>query len=133
MKTLLLPLLLTLGLAACASGGEENAQGISRTIDVSRNADGTYQATAPTCPKWDDETLDRYANDPMPQLGCATAGNLSKMIADPADLVRAETKGGRKNMGDGAALSHGVTKYRSGRLLSTPAPTSTPQASGGGQ
>lgn len=116
---LALPLLIVL--AACAGSEEPEMQGVNRTIDVTRNADGSYKAHAPACPKWDDETLTRYSNDPMPQLGCATAGNLSKMIADPADLVRDKTKANKPTASDGEALSTSVRNYRTGK---TPAPVS---------
>lgn len=123
---ILLAVPLLFSLAACTNDGETAPmQGVNRTIDVSRNTDGSYKATAPACPKWNDETLSRYANDPMPQLGCATAGNLAKMIADPADLVRDKTKGDKQITGDGEALSHGVQSYRQGKASTSTTTTST--------
>ena len=123
----ILPLMLVL--AACA--GENEAapiQGVNRTIDVTRNADGSYKAKAPECPKWNDETLDRYTNDPMPQLGCASAGNLAKMIADPADLVRSEAKANKPTAGDGERLSNATRTYR-GNKVTTMSTVSTSSAS----
>lgn len=125
-RILILPLLLAF--TACSGDGESAPQqGVNRTIDVTKNADGSYKATAPKCPKWNDETLDRYANDPMPQLGCATAGNLAKMIADPADLVRDKTKADKPANGDGERLSAATRAYR-GNNITTMSTVSTSSA-----
>lgn len=132
MKYLALPLLIAL--AACAGDAEKpEMQGVNRTIDVTRNADGSYKANAPKCPKWNDETLTRYQNDPMPQLGCATAGNLAKMIADPADLVRDQTKANKPVNGDAEALARSVRKYRTTSPVTATNPTSTTPATAGAQ
>lgn len=126
MRYLALPLLAVL--AACAGSSEQpEMQGVNRTIDVTREADGTYKAHAPKCPKWDDETLTRYSNDPMPQLGCATAGNLAKMIADPADLVRDKTKADKPVNGDAERLSRGARDYRTDKTIILTAPSTAAQ------
>jgi len=50
-------------------------------------------AIPPTCLKWSEATTDPYDNQPLPQLGCATARNLALMVERPDDLVHGRELG----------------------------------------
>lgn len=54
------------------------------------------------------ETLDR----PNMSFGCATLGNLSRMVTDPADLVRGRAYGGE----GGVPAAQGVDRYNQGKV-----------------
>ena len=43
--------------------------------------------TLPSCPDWSAPSDEAAGNEPLSQLGCATALNLAATIANPADLV----------------------------------------------
>lgn len=54
------------------------------------------------------ETVDR----PNMSFGCATLGNLSRMVTDPADLVRGRAYGGES----GVPAAQGVDRYNQGKV-----------------
>jgi type IV pilus biogenesis protein CpaD/CtpE len=62
------------------------------TIRVTPTAAGNV-ATAPTCPSWNDESVNPFDNQPLPQFGCATARNLADMIENPKDIVEGREMG----------------------------------------
>jgi pilus assembly protein CpaD len=75
----------------------------------------TYNATVPNCPDmshWD--FSDTYTNSALPSFGCAVAVNLAAMIANPSDLVGAQTM----DPADAARRSVVLTKYRAGEKTS---------------
>lgn len=88
-----------------------------------------HVATPPACPNWTkpsgaDPTVTVNSN-----FGCATAFNLSHMVADPADLVRGRSTG----PADGEQTTLGIYRYRIGKI--TPLMKdqgSTPLTGGGG-
>jgi len=121
---LLLPLLL----AACAGSSDTILQtDKGYTIDVVRQSDGSLKAKAPDCLPWNDELIPHHRNDPMPQLGCASQGNLAKMVADPADLVRDQLPETKAEYADGETHSTGVRRYREDKTY----PVETTSASSG--
>lgn len=69
-----------------------------------------WEAKAPGCPRWPAPLGHDPYNQPMPQLGCATANNLAQMIADPGDLVVARPLA----PADGARAVLPVRAYRDG-------------------
>ena len=68
----------------------------NNTILVVPSANGAV-AIPPTCAEWDKESVNPYDNQPLPQLGCATARNLADMVERPEDLIEgralAKTRG----------------------------------------
>lgn len=69
---------------------------------------GRYRAVVLGCPNWRELEGAAFANDPSPNFGCATAGNLAAMIADPRDLVAPPEPGGA----DGDVAAQSVQRYR---------------------
>ncbi len=62
------------------TAGEGPAGGVR--VVVSRSV-----ASVPGCPSWKDRSEADFAGGLSDNYGCATAGNLASMIADPRDLV----------------------------------------------
>lgn len=88
------PLFLALGLlalTACQDMFSPTARP-DFSIRVTPTAAGSV-ATAPTCPSWNDETVNPFDNQPLPQFGCATARNLADMVENPNDIVEGRTMG----------------------------------------
>lgn len=125
MQKKLLPFIALLALAACDTTGEK-VQAADNTILLQPQPDGSYVAVPPKCVPFDDATIDHYANDPTPQFGCTTAGNLARMIVNPADLAREET-GNRQPKGgaSGTVGAAAVQRYNEGK---TYAPVLTPSS-----
>ena len=64
------------------------------TIKVAPTADGRSQvAIPPECPRWTDNDLNFFDNQPMPQFGCADARNLALMVERPNDLLQGRPSG----------------------------------------
>jgi hypothetical protein len=125
MKRVFTLLTMTVLVAACGSTpSEPDAEGLrvkqmgrGYTIDVVRQPDGSLKAVPPECKRWRDQGLGRLDNEPLPQLGCATKGNLAKQIVDPADLVR-DTLPPRAEMPSHAdPLAAGVQRYNEGKVF----------------
>lgn len=89
--------------APAYAGGQAPRTGVRLVV-------GRYVALPPNCPDWSGSSSSNPGNLNDSNFGCATATNLSLMIADPADLVRGRTLG----PGDGEALSLGIQRYRAG-------------------
>jgi pilus assembly protein CpaD len=89
----------------------------ANTITVSV---GRYVAVPPRCPDWSKPELGDYTNTSSSNFGCASAVNLSLMVADPLDLARGQPLGDA----DGARMTRAIGQYRAGKL---PAPPKTSQ------
>ncbi len=83
-----------------------DAQG-GATITVTR-----YVVTTPDCPDFSKASVTDFTNLPSSNFGCATAVNLSLMVADPADLHHGRDLGGA----DGVRMAAAVYGYRTGAL-----------------
>lgn len=46
---------------------------------------------APDCPDWSDTHMENYRNAPLSNMGCASAVNFGKMVANPNDLAGGNT------------------------------------------
>ena len=73
---------------------------------------GRYILTPPHCPDWRKPTSADSDNLPHSNFRCADAVNLSRMVADPADLVR----GRALAPADGAQTVLGIQRYRAGEV-----------------
>lgn len=124
-KLFLLPLLM---LGACASGTAQEWHQPDNTIVVAPDAAGNLQAIGPQCAPYTDDLVDQYANDPLPQLGCATANNLAAMVANPADLVRGELPKRRDRGTVGGVDADALSRYELGKAYP---PVSYSTGSGG--
>lgn len=93
--------------AAEKTPGKQAASG-----DVVRITVGRYVVTPPRCPYWSKPAAGDQSNQPSGNFGCATATNLTLMIADPGDLIRSR----RTGPGDGEMLANGIDAYRSGNI-----------------
>lgn len=122
-----LPLLTLLLLTAC--GAHDPWQAQDNTIHVVQTADGLVPL-GPACKPFDEETMDRMENDPMPQLGCATANNLAAQIVNPADLVRGELKPDSLDSYSGTKGAAAIQRYHEGKVYQ---PSLTPAVTEGGQ
>lgn len=67
-------------------------------------------ASAPPCPSWGRIGTYDPSNGTMRNLGCATANDLYRMVADPRDLVSGQTPG----PADAAPSMRAVEAYRTG-------------------
>lgn len=92
-------------IAKAYRGGQAPRQGVRLVV-------GRYVALPPNCPDWSRPSASNPGNVADSNFGCATATNLSLMIADPADLVRGRSLA----PGDGQALSLGIQRYRAGEI-----------------
>ena len=94
--------------------------GLSATAGISAGAAALEvvrtHVTVPDCPDWSKPGLLDMSNTPSSNFGCATAVNLSLMVADPADLARGRELGAA----DGERMAETVRRYRTGEL---PAPS----------
>ena len=85
--------------------------------------------TPPPCPDWSADPTGTVNNVPFSNLGCATANNITQMVADPADLV------GNSAMVpmDGGRNAMVVQRYRSDTATAAPSagPVSALGATGG--
>lgn len=81
---------------------------------------GRYVAIPPRCPDWSKPELGDFTNTRSSNFGCASAVNLSLMVADPLDLVRGQPLADA----DGARMARAIGRYRAGKL---PAPPKTSQ------
>ena len=104
----LLAHLADMGLAATPRMGASGA-----AIEVERSL-----VIAPDCPDWSKPGLLDMSNTPSSNFGCATAVNLSLMVADPGDLALGRELG----PADGVRMAETVRRYRTGEL---PAPTAS--------
>ena len=77
--------------------------------------------TAPDCPDWSKPGLLDMSNTGSSNFGCATAVNLSLMVADPADLAQGRELGAA----DGERMAEAVRRYRTGEL---PAPSASSES-----
>jgi len=63
-------------------------------IKVMPTPDGSgYVAIPPECPRWSDNDLNFFDNQPLPQFGCATTRNLALMVDRPEDLLQGRNLG----------------------------------------
>lgn len=91
---------------------EKKAGKQSASDDVVRITVGRYVVTPPRCPYWSKPATGDQSNQPSGNFGCATATNLTLMIADPGDLIGSRGTG----PGDGEALANGIDAYRAGKV-----------------
>jgi len=71
-----------------------------------------YVVTPPDCPNWTSPIYGDHSNRMNSNFGCATATNLSLMVADPRDLVIGRDLG----PGDADPLGGAVMRYRTGQV-----------------
>jgi pilus assembly protein CpaD len=69
-----------------------------------------YVAVTPPCPDWSKPSGFDPGNTEASNFGCATATNLARMVADPADLVRGRELG----PADGVREADAYRRYREG-------------------
>ena len=125
-KLFLLPLLF---MAGC-TGTAQPLHKPDNTITVAPDASGHLTAIGPKCEPYSDALVDRYANDPLPQLGCSTANNLAAMIANPADLVRGELPLRPEGHANAEVESAATTRYELGKVYAPISPTTGSGGSG---
>lgn len=119
-------------ISAMRAAADARAVMLAEGVDATRIAEGTYDGTGaraapliisyrtynavvPNCPDmshWD--FSDTYTNSALPSLGCAVAVNLAAMIANPSDLVGAQSM----DPSDAGRRSVVLTKYRAGEKTS---------------
>lgn len=119
-------------LAACAGNSENGSDYLPQrtTINVVETPGGLV-AIPPACRTYDDPgALVRQENDPLPQLGCATANNLAAQIVNPADLVRGELYPDKTAPADGTQNAAAIQRYREGKAYP---PVLTPAVTEGGE
>jgi pilus assembly protein CpaD len=91
-----------------------------------------YVVSPPDCPNWTSPIYGDHSNRMNSNFGCATASNLSLMVADPRDLVIGRDLGPDDAQPSGAA----VDRYRTGtvkKLSATGGFSAGGASSGGGQ
>ena len=71
-----------------------------------------YVVTPPDCPNWTSPSYGDHSNRLNSNFGCATATNLSLMVADPRDLVIGRDLG----PGDAEPIGGAVLRYRAGNV-----------------
>jgi len=92
------------GLAAC--GPITPAPDYS--VGVAPAPDGVhYTAIPPNCPRWSDNDLNFFDNQPLPQFGCANARNLALMVDQPHDLIEGRPSGAAS----GVLTSGAIQRY----------------------
>lgn len=72
-----------------------------------------YIAVPPACPDWSDASESNFNNAPSSNFGCASARNLSLMVADPRDLIQGRALG----PAEAARLAKALEKYQQGHPL----------------
>lgn len=113
MKYSLLPIFL---LAAACADVSPAYKPQRNTINVVEMPNGLV-AVAPGCLPFDELTVDRYANDPLPQLGCSTASNLAAQIVNPADLVKGELIPDTVTKANATVGAAAVQRYYEGKAV----------------
>ena len=91
-----------------------NAPGQARDRVAVEIADDTV--VVPGCPDWSRPDALGNQNTVGSNLGCATATNLSLMLADPRDLA----KGRGASVTDGGAAADAVAAWQAGKLKELP-------------
>ncbi len=95
------------------SGGESLPHGVHVLI-------GHYLVRIPDCPDWTRLPGSDSGNVPDSNFGCATAINLSRMVADPTDLQQGRSLA----PGDAQVLSAAVRRYWEDKVKDPVAPSS---------
>ena len=93
------------------------------------------QAIPPACPRWSDNDLNFFDNQPLPQFGCADARNLAMEVARPEDLLQGRNPGSAR----GVTAAGTIMRYDNNQTRglvdlqqqpdTTPAATTAPSAS----
>jgi pilus biogenesis lipoprotein CpaD len=88
---------------------------VVRPAEASRAAQVTlvyakYDASVPGCPDWSSGAADFHRNVTHSNFGCASRGNMVKMLANPKDLAEPRKFGNS----EGNQASRAISKYRSG-------------------
>lgn len=91
------------------AGSKEEAWQRSRRVEIVVQVP---MITLPACPDWSAPGGVAAGNEPMSQLGCATALNLAATIANPADLVA----GRPAAPADGVREAAAVERYRADKV-----------------
>lgn len=84
--------------------------------------------TVPGCPDWTKTPGNSFDNTVSSNFGCATAANLARMVADPADLARGRDPGPAD--GDYGGVS--IQNYRKGETKPLLDPNASKSQSGSG-
>jgi hypothetical protein len=95
--------------APAQPGTSDLARSHNRRVDVT--VDG-WVIGLPDCPDWSREPAHNPLNLPLSNLGCATLGNLGRMVADPADLARGRTLG----PADATREAEAIVRYRTDKV-----------------
>jgi pilus biogenesis lipoprotein CpaD len=95
--------------APARAGTGEPVWSRNRRVEVAVEG---WAVTLPGCPDWSRDVAHDPLNLPMSNLGCATLGNLARMIADPADLAQ----GRRLGPADATREAEAVVRYRAGKV-----------------
>jgi pilus biogenesis lipoprotein CpaD len=105
--------------APVAMGDEEPAWRQNRRADIL-----IVVATVeePGCPDWSGNLANDPSNMTSTNFGCATARNLTQMVADPLDLAGLRSLAGA----DATRESDAVRRYRDGKTQPLPSPGASP-------
>jgi pilus assembly protein CpaD len=95
--------------APAQTGSRETVRSRNRRVEVA--AEG-WDITVPGCPDWSRDVAHDPLNLPMSNLGCATLGNLARMVADPADLARGRELG----PADATREAEAIVRYRTDKV-----------------
>ncbi|MGE3622714.1 MAG: CpaD family pilus assembly lipoprotein [Bdellovibrionales bacterium] len=82
-------------------------------------------ALPPACPRWSDNNVHFFDNQPLPQFGCADARNLAMMVEKPEDLLRGRDMG----PASGVLTSGSIMRYNNNQTRGLIWFTPTPQNS----
>lgn len=99
----------TLGIDPAIAVVEQQTVSTATVVEVLRVTLGVPDCAAMVTPS---EYLDGWMRPNM-SFGCATHSNLSRMITDPADLVRGRSYGGE----GGVAAAQGADRYNRGEVM----------------
>jgi pilus assembly protein CpaD len=67
------------------------------------------RASVPGCPDWSRDAVSDFGSNTSSNYGCAVNGNLTAMVANPADLVRGQTG---RDTNDAASSYKAIDAYR---------------------
>src|ERR1700733_3647894 len=92
MTTRSLKLFLIVGILGVGACGITPAPDYTIQVVPAANSHAA-QAIPPECPRWSDNDLNFFDNQPLPQFGCADARNLAIMVDNPEDLLQGRNPG----------------------------------------
>ena len=129
---------LAMGLLAALTACGTPTPNPDYSIKVVPNAEGTgYAAIPPNCPRWADNDINFFDNQPLPQFGCADARNMALMAERPQDML----EGRNESPASGVTAAGAVMRYEnnqtrgliypSGQLTDSVDATTAPAAASG--